>query len=139
MTREQKEGNQMKETDQIAKAYGPNDECVQVNGLAFEVNVSAKLVAETINAAIEKALDEDRKTYLQPSRAARVSEQNHAVILAKHYIEKSHDTKRLLLEARRLLNKWAARYAEADHAKKDRDDSRKCIEAIDAAMSQEKK
>lgn len=32
-----------------AKAFGPNDECVQLGGMAFTVNISARLVAEQIN------------------------------------------------------------------------------------------
>jgi hypothetical protein len=37
---------------QVAKAFGPNDEGVQISGLAFMVNVSAQLVADKINAAL---------------------------------------------------------------------------------------
>jgi hypothetical protein len=44
---------------QIAKAFGPNDECVQVEGLVFKVNISAKLVAEKINVAIYKISREE--------------------------------------------------------------------------------
>ena len=39
-------------TRERAKTYGPNDDCVQVGGLAFSVNISAKAVADKINAAL---------------------------------------------------------------------------------------
>jgi hypothetical protein len=41
-----------------ARAYGPNDDCVQVEGLTFTVNISAKAVADKINAALAAAKQE---------------------------------------------------------------------------------
>jgi len=35
-----------------AKAYGPDDDCIQIAGLVFKVNVSAKTVAKKINTAL---------------------------------------------------------------------------------------
>ena len=43
---------QRSEQQELAKAFGPNDEGVQIGGLAFMVNVSAELVAYKINAAL---------------------------------------------------------------------------------------
>jgi hypothetical protein len=39
-----------------AVAFGPNDECVQIGGTAFTVNISAQLVADKINASIQRVL-----------------------------------------------------------------------------------
>jgi hypothetical protein len=46
---------------QLAMAFGPNDECIQIGGLSFMVNISAQLIADKINASINAERERYRK------------------------------------------------------------------------------
>lgn len=59
-----------------AKAFGPNDECVQIGGTTFTVNISAQLVADKINSALSASSPSEQKSSL-PAETLSAQEQEN--------------------------------------------------------------
>jgi hypothetical protein len=82
---------------ELAKAFGPNDRCLQIGGLAFNVNIPATLIADRINAAIaderEKLRDKLRKEWSETNRMLlrKLIEAQAAIAGVNHYCEHYSD------------------------------------------------